>query len=79
MNGLTQSWIAVGIFLWGVPTGFMLSFLLAGLSWDGGVHLVGWQGELFGRYCLILLPIFAAAGVGLGVTMGRICERASRK
>ena len=79
MNGLTSSWVLVGIFLWGMPTGFVLSFLLASVSWDGGLHISGWQAETFGRNCLVLLPLFAAGGIGLGLTMGRMCERARRQ
>lgn len=79
MNGLRLSWILVGIFLWGLPTGFGLSFAMANISLDGGLHLGGQPAGAFGRNCVILLPLFTAAGVGLGITMGNLCERAVRK
>ncbi len=79
MNSLSISWILVGIFLWGLPTGLALSFLLGSITLEGGLQIVGLQAEVFARNCAVILPLFIIAGIGLGVAMGRLCERVRHK
>lgn len=79
MNGLTFSWVMVGVLLWGLPTAFGLCFMLANISSDGGLHFVPFQGEVFVKATAWLLPLFIFGGIGLGMMMGRMCERACRK
>ncbi|MBZ0165660.1 MAG: hypothetical protein K8I00_02555 [Candidatus Omnitrophica bacterium] len=76
MRGLFLSWILVGIFLWGLPTGFAVSLFLASVSFQGGAHVTGLQGDHLAASCLWILPLFMGLGVVVGIIMGRLSEQA---
>lgn len=76
MKGLFLSWILVGVFLWGLPTGLAVSMFLASVSFQGGAHVTGLQMNLLAASCLWVLPIFIVLGVVVGLIMGKLSEQA---
>ena len=75
---MTVAWVLVGLFLWGLPTGIGLAFMLANLSFQGGLKVAEFEVTTFTGLCGKLLPLFLIAGVFLGIYMGRMCERARK-
>jgi len=67
-------WIFVGLCLWGFPTGLLISFMLANLSFGEGIKLIEFQPEKFKLYLMVIVPIFCAAGYFLGLYMGNLTE-----
>lgn len=79
MSSITRLWIFVGLVLWGFPTGLLLSFMLANLSFTDGIKLIEFQPDRFKMYLALVVPLFCVAGFFLGVYMGKLTEESRRQ
>ncbi len=63
------SWMLVGIFLWGIPTGALCSLVTAFLKPGSFSEIQSFQMAVFVNNCIVFVPLFAFLGGILGLLM----------
>lgn len=76
LNGQKKgTWVAIGVVLWGIPTGLMIALILAFVRPDSFMELQSFQQRIFIRSLMMFVPIFSALGIGLGLVMYQIIKK----
>jgi len=73
-----KTWVLIGIILWALPTGLIVSYFLTVISLDQELVIVDFQKKIFFRNLMIAMPIFITMGIMYGVKMYNKSQKISK-
>ena len=72
-----RTWILVGMFLWGVPTGLLVTLFIVIVKSKDSFGLNSFNWDLFSHAAFILVPLFVIFGIILGIIFHKLSQRSS--
>jgi len=73
---IRDTWLFVGVVLWGIPTALFASLILAFIDFKSFPGTQIFHLTIFIKYLIILAPLFIFLGVLIGILMFHISRNA---